>query len=283
MGKTRIKWSDLKLWYKIAYVAFILSSLIGFYLRFLFYYRNDVLLLIARILMYGGATGGTILFILSRKEEIIRGTPKLLVMKKIVDKYHLEEIQITRDKKFVSISYLVIYFVVVLIPTDVFIYVLITIPEKNVVRSWGFIAFLQGMFLFVGLIPLTTIIKQRFPIFRVNLLINKEKIEIFLRDQLYLKEMWKNIKKIEMINEISYLSKYFYRLKFFTENDSKDLILYLLELKTSQFKMIITTIENISKIYNLPLEKRVQKVEGFYGNIYKNEIAIVRELLKKPK
>ncbi len=202
-------------------------------------------------------------------------------MKRIAEKDYLEELHIIRNTRNIFIILLIIWLGTVLVPIEILVIILITAPSNINNNSLFIILVLQGMVPFLGLFPLIRIITQ-YPIYRVNLLINKEKIEVNFRDHLYFKELWKNVKKVEIINERSYLSqsKNFYRLKLIKEKETKDLILYLLRLKTVQTKKIILTIENISKNFNIPFEKRSQWIDGYYGKIYKEEISVIKKLNK---
>ena len=132
------------------------------------------------------------------------------------------------------------------------------------------VIFLQVLFVII-IIPISfKHFKINYPFYSVKFLISDEKFEIYLYSQLFKDFLWKDITKIELINEtlglLSRSGRYLYKMKIYNINGFQEIRLYLLLFKKKQLKKIIDNIEHFSK----KLDKEFIKIkEVEKGNFQK--------------
>lgn len=112
----------------------------------------------------------------------------------------------------------------------------------NQIMNEAFIGviFLQVLFVIIIILIFIKHFKINYPFYTVKFLISEEKFEIYLYSQLFKDFLWKDITKIELINEtlglLSRSGRYLYKMKIYNINGFQEIRLYLLRFKKKQLK-----------------------------------------------
>lgn len=125
------------------------------------------------------------------------------------------------------------------------------------------IFFFMGFFYVLWIPSIRKFFKKRYPIYSVKFIITNEFIEIQIQNHSYLKFLWADIKKIEVINETFYPwsgSKNSYKLKIIVNNYSKEVRLFILLFHKKTARLILKSLEEFSRFLKKKFI-RVKEVE----------------------
>ncbi len=144
-------------------------------------------------------------------------------------------------------------------------------------------------FLYVPGIPISRkFIKNRYPIYSVKFIITKEFIEIQIQNHSYLTILWTNVRRIKVINE-SFLpyfikTKNLFKLRIEMNNETKEIRLFILRFRKKTVKLILNSLEKISKFLNKEFIK-VKEVEkrDYFDKQQLNDISDIRNFQNKLK
>ena len=173
-----------------------------------------------------------------------------------------------------------------LIPLEFLLFAIAFIPNYINIYSLIALGAVQGACLGLMIYQLRGHFRDDYPVFHLTFLINKERVEIRIRNQIYLLESWGNIKRIEIIQEVYSIpgsDKDLYKIRFFTSEVCREIRLFSLKVRGNNVKKIINVIENITKEYHLQVEMKQEKY-GNYQNYFrelKQDLLVIRQLQKK--
>ena len=177
------------------------------------------------------------------------------------------------NKSFNFIMGVIVLIVIWLIPLECYSFLILFNPHYLNIYLLSTIILIQGMCLVILIFQIRRYFSDNYPVFLLTFLINKERIEIKIRNQIYFIQFWANIKKIEIIQESYYFPftdpykmEFFssensreirYKIKFFfTSDDYKEIRLFSLKIKGNNVKRIINVIDKVTKEYQLQVEKK---------------------------
>lgn len=193
------------------------------------------------------------------------------------------QIFITRKRAF--FFFLSVLIVLYLLP---FIAILIAILIRpsiiNNVNTYLLLIIIEIFYTPLEIYVFIRFIRDFYPFYKMSLEINSEKIEIIINGKIFYKELWRNIKKIEIIDEksFSYQAKHLYKINVVTNNETRGLRLYVLYINIKKGKEIIKTIERIAKSKDIDIESMHQKYIDKYSFMREidNERWIIKEFTK---
>lgn len=194
-------------------------------------------------------------------------------------------LNLTIDKTITFILWIVFLIAIWLLPSEVFLVAsAFNLIDPNIYSLIAYGA-VQGVCLVMMIIQLRGHFRDEYPIFLLTFLMNNERVEIRIRNQVYLLESWGNIKKIEIIQEVYSIpgsDKDLYKIRFFTSEVCREIRLFSLKIRGNNVKKIINVIENITKEYHLQVEMKREKY-GNYQNYFrelKQDLLVIRQLQK---
>ena len=141
-------------------------------------------------------------------------------------------------------------------------------------------------FLYVLGIPIfRKFIKNRYPIHFVKFIITKECIEIKIRNYSYIKFLWADIIKIEVINETFYpylKPRNCYKLFIKKMDESKEVRLFLFDFRKKNTILILESIKKFSKLLKKEFI-RIKEVEkrDFRDKQQLNDLRDIRNFKQK--
>ena len=142
-----------------------------------------------------------------------------------------EYLYIVIDKTVFFILEIIGLFIIFLTPVEAFLIVFKIIPNINI-NNFIAIMFIQVPMLYPLFKQISSSFEHNYPIYHIEILINKIKIEIRICEQFFFKERWNEIKKVEVINEksFSFQSKHVCKINFLIGAEIKYIRLFILKL-----------------------------------------------------
>ncbi len=127
------------------------------------------------------------------------------------------------------------------------------------VNTFGFLLFffVTITLLIMGYYTIKKYLNRNTPIYYVKCFITAKEIKILLQNQVYLKLLWFEIKKVDISNEKyfnSYKFKHNYVVKVTTERDSQDLRIFLLRFRKENMELIISKLKQFCTSFSIDFE-----------------------------